>query len=369
MMIRFVRKLISYPGVRKISIVSLFCILAAAAPSFADIGDSGWPIFKKVQTANTRGITSDSPYYGSLLGLFYNPSLLAAKRQREAFLISESGFIGDKLGGLIYGEPLKKGMLAGGIVGYDAGGIELNWVENGQMYTENASAQKDLLAVVSYGYPYRPNLFLGGSLKMAASEIAGRESAMAIGADVGATYLHSDRLYFSAAVQNLGTSSKFIEKSNPLPLTTYMGAGYATRIKDYHLLSGAGMSYNMIDGKMTPEVGVELRYSLVSLNVGYRFNMHESALQLGLGIRWNNVEFGYSYVPGVYLDATHRMNIGYKFALPSGNKKTVSAAKAPAAATKKTAVTKKTPAQPVKKAPARAPAAISKKAVKTTATK
>jgi hypothetical protein len=126
-------------------------------------------------------------------------------------------------------------------------------------------------------------------------------------------YQANDRLTITGAVQNVGGSTKFIDKENPLPTSAYVGAGYATKIKDYQLLSGVGASYNFVDETYAPEFGVELRYSFLSLNAGYRFNAKETNLSFGLGVVWDNIEFGYAYVPGVYLDTTHRMNVSYKF--------------------------------------------------------
>ena len=341
---------------RSVTIFSL-CILSLTATSFADVGKSGWPIFKKAQAVNTRGLTATTPAYSSMLGLFYNPAVLGTKYQREAFLISESGFAGDRLGGLIYGEPTKKGMIAGGLIGYDAGSIELNWMESGELKSQNVSAQRDLMGILSYGYRYRPNLFLGGTVKAATSNIAERASATAFAADLGALYMPSDKTYVSAALQNLGTSSKFINEENPLPTSGYLGGGYTAGIKDYKLLTGAGVTYNMVDQKFIPEMGVEMRYSFISMSLGYRFNMAESVLQMGLGVTWDNIEFGYAYVPGIYLDSTHRVNISYRFTTPFGkdeakNKSAAKTASAGALTTNKTAMTSTAPAPKITYKPA-----------------
>ncbi len=309
----------------KAAAVILMCVALTAATVSADAGKAGWPIFKKAQTANTRGITSSLTFESSLGGLLYNPSILGARTGREAYLISEAGFVGDTLGGVLYGHPLKDSMIAGGIVGYDAGKIELNWIDNGNLMTQTASAQRDLLGIVSYGRRYGDRLLLGGTLKAATSEIAEKSSAYAFAADAGVSYMPAKNISLSAAIQNVGISTKFVEKENPLPTSAYLSGGYLWRIKNYSLLSAAGFTYNLVDETVTPEVGAELRYDSIYMNAGYRFNRKESVLQLGLGIRWNNVEFGYSYMPGVYLDATHRLNLSYKFGSGTANRGAVAA--------------------------------------------
>ncbi len=315
----FVSALKNIPGDRRPLIVLFLCMLSITGTALADAGKAGWPIFRRAEAANTRGLASTSPGYSSLMGLFYNPAAIAGKKEREALIISESGFIGDKLGGIMYGQPLKNGMIAGGLIGYDAGQIELNWMENGELKSENASAQRDLLGILSWGYQHSDKLQLGASFKAATSNIAERSSAQAYAMDAGVVYQPASGCFVSAAFQNFGLATKFIEKANPLPMTAYVGGGYTASVRDYHLLSGAGVSYNIVDEKTVPQAGFELRYSMISLNVGYKFNTQESMLHMGLGVRWDNVEFGYSYVPGVYLDTTHRMNISYRFS--TGGKK------------------------------------------------
>lgn len=347
---------------RSLIALLLVTMFGLSATGFAEVGKSGWMIFKKAQGVNTRGVTSVSSEFGSLPGMLYNPALLGSRTTREAFFMTESGFAGDKLGGLLYGQPLKNGMIAGGLIGYDAGTIELNWMENGALKTQNANAQRDLLGIVSYGYRAKSDLLVGGSLKLATSQLAERSSANAFAADVGVMYMPKEHLALSAAIQNIGISTKFVEKANPLPLSAYFGANYAVKIKDYHLLPGIGVTYNAVDGTIAPEIGMELRYNVISMSVGYKFDRTESALQLGLGINWKNIEFSYAYVPGIYLDTTHRLNVSYKFTDPfakkAGDKETK--ASAPVADSKLSL----TPAPEAK--PAAKPAA--KTAVKTTRT-
>lgn len=294
-------------------LILLSCLFRHYGVALAQAGKSGWPIFRKAQAVNTRGTAAINTPESGLPGLYYNPASIAGKKRSEISIMSESGFIGDKLGGVIYGMPLKNGMIAGSLIGYDAGSMELNWMDNGNLMSENVTAQRDLMASVSYGHRYNQYLYLGGTLKAATTEIAQRASANAFAMDLGFMYRAKPNFYLSGALQNVGTSTKFIDKENPLPTSVYAGGGYVKKIKDSQVILGGGLTYNTVDETMVPETGVELRYGIVAMSAGYRFNVHESALQLGLGIIWHNVEFGYSYVPGVYLDTIHRLNMSYKF--------------------------------------------------------
>ncbi|MEW6557550.1 MAG: hypothetical protein AB1349_09375 [Elusimicrobiota bacterium] len=282
---------------------------------YASFGRSGWIIFRKAQSSKFKGLTTVGAIRGDLSGVFYNPAVLGTNNQREIFFISELGFAEDKFGGFVYGEPLKNGMISGGIVYYDAGKIELNWLEDGELKTnEEIIAQRDLLGILSYGHKFSDDLFSGASLKLATSKIIERESAFAYAGDLGIFYLPLKNFSVSAAAQNLGSSTKFIDDKNSLPTSAYLGSGYLYYLSPVvYCLSGAGATYNFTDKKLIPEIGFEFGCDFVSINVGYRFNIDEANLHFGLGVTYKNIDFGYAYIPGIYLNTTHRVSIGYRF--------------------------------------------------------
>lgn len=280
---------------------------------YADYGESGWVIFKKAQSSRFKGISAVSSIPGNLAGVFYNPALLNTCSHRAVFLISELGFAEDKLGGILYYEPLGKSIIAGGIVYYDAGQIELNWIEYGKLKTDDSSAERDLFGILSYGYQLQNNFSIGLSLKIARSDLIQREAAVAFASDFGFIYMPVKDLLFSVAIQNLGLSTKFIDKENPLPSSGYIGSGYFYQTGYFYLLSALGAVYNWQDKEILPEMGIEFGYNFISMNIGYRFNIEEAKWHFGLGAMWKNIECGYAYIPASYLNATHRISIGYKF--------------------------------------------------------
>ncbi len=293
--------------------ICVICFFHLCNLCYSDFGKSGWPIFRKVSSPKFKCMTTVCAVRGDLSGMFYNPAVLGTNNQREVFFLSELGFTEDKFGGLVYGEPLRNGMFAGGVVYYDAGKMELNWLEGDELKTENVIAQQDLLGLLSYGHKFSEQMFGGATLKLATSRIAERKSSLAYCGDLGVFYLPIENLSVSVAVQNIGSSTKFIEKKNPLPTSGYIGSGYFYRLPStIYLLPGIGMTYNLEDEELIPEAGFEFGYNFVSINIGYRFNVEEAKLHFGLGFNWKNIDFGYAYIPGLYLDTTHRVSIGYK---------------------------------------------------------
>ena len=296
-------------------LLTTYYLLFSTHCLYAFFGKSGWTIFRKVRSAKFKAMTTTTGVRGDLSGVFYNPAVLGTNQQREIFFISERGFAEDKFGGLVYGAPLKNGMIAGGIVYYDAGKVDLYWSEGDGLMTESVIAQQDILGFLSYGHKFSDNFYSGLSVKIATSRLAEKKSAFAYCGDLGVFYFLTDKLGISAAVQNLGSSTKFIEKKNPLPASAYIGGGYMFRLpSNIYFLPSVDATYNLTDEKLIPETGIELGYSFVSINTGYKIlKVGEANLHFGFGLNWKNIDFGYAFIPGSYLDPTHRLSVGYRF--------------------------------------------------------
>lgn len=279
---------------------------------FADSGTSGWTIFKKAQSTRFKGISSVAVVHGDFSGSLYNPALLGVRNQKEIFFVSETGLSEDKLGALLYGMPLKSGMVSGGFAYYDAGNVELNWMDGVELKSETVNAQKDIMGFVSYGRQYSSKLYAGASLKIATSEIAQRKSALAGAVDVGVVYVPVSNMPVSLSVQNVGIATKFVEKENPLPTSVYIGSGYYHTEKKSYFISAGGITSNLSDNTIIPEAGIEYGYDFFSMNVGYRFGVQEAAAHVGIGVHWNNMEFGYAFTPSTYLNPMHRFSISMK---------------------------------------------------------
>ena len=293
---------------------SLFCLFFAARDMYADFGKSGWTIFQKAQSVRSAAITSATPVTGDLSGVFYNPAVLGTDTQQEIFFLSEIGASEDKLGGFVYGMPLKSGMLSVGAVYFDAGQMELNWLDaGGNLLSENVTSQRDMLGIISYGHKFSGSFYSGLSLKVATSEIAERDSSLAYAGDLGVLFMPAEKLNIAAAIQNIGSSTKFLSESNPLPTAGYIGGSYVFDSGKLRIVPAAGVIYNLTDKETSPEVGAEIGYGLLSLNAGYRLNADESNLLIGFILNLRNIDIGYAYIPGQYLNATHRVNIGLKF--------------------------------------------------------
>ncbi|OGS17205.1 MAG: hypothetical protein A2219_03125 [Elusimicrobia bacterium RIFOXYA2_FULL_50_26] len=298
---------------KKKLLVACAALLCAAGVGFGDVGKSGWTIFRKIQSAQPKSIAAIMPLQGDLSGVLYNPAVLGGRRKNELFFVSESGLSDDRLGAALYAFPVGAGTLSAGFAYYDAGMMELNWLEGGQLISDTVAAQKDMLGVISYGRRYAGRLALGASVKLASSEIAQRSSAISGAIDAGLIYEVAKNVPVSVAVQNVGIATKFIDKENPLPTGVYFGGGYRKASRNSYMLSGAGVTYNITDATVVPEAGIELGYDFISANLGYRLANSDAALHCGLGVKAGAIEFGYAFSPAAYLNSTHRFNLTCKF--------------------------------------------------------
>ncbi len=302
-------------------IIIFLILIVIAEPSFSKIGKAGWTIFTKIRSPKFRAVTVTPviTIKGDLSGIFYNPAILAKNYYREIFLLSEIGIINDVFGGVIYGHPLKHSSIAGGVVYYNAGKIDLTWLDlgSGELKKETVTAQQDILGIISYGYRLMENLGLGATLKFATSNLFERASATAFAIDFGWLYSPSiiENLTLSGALQNIGTASKFVEKSDPLPLTVFLSAGFLLEFGKrgyYYIKPAVDTSYLIVEEQVIPEIGVEFGKVPFSLNVGYTF-IEEANWHFGVAIYKKRFDIAYGYLPGIFLNPTHRLSIGYRF--------------------------------------------------------
>jgi len=294
-------------------LLSVIFLLYATNGLYADFGKSGWPIFLKPQPAKFNLLSLVSYNKPALVSILYNPSVGIAKSQREFSLFSEIGFAESKLSGIVYTEPLTGGVLTIGMAYYNAGKIELNWIDTGEVKSRNVTAQSDMLGCLAYSFKFDDNVFMGAALKGATSEIAESGSSFAVAVDIGTFYIPTEEITISCALQNIGSASKFNEKSDLLPVSLFTGVGYRYNYREYCIMPAAGFTSNFVDSKTIFDLGAEFSYDIVSLNLGYRVNIKESNIHLGANIEWEDFNLGYAFLPGNYLEDTHRINLGYKF--------------------------------------------------------
>ncbi len=283
--------------------------------TFLQAKTTGWWIFRRVQSTKPKPVTAVAAVRGDLSGVIYNPSILGTITEKEIFFLSEIvGIANDTFGGVIYGQPVMKySGLSIGIVYYDAGRTTLYWIENGKEQQKTVTIQRDLLGLFSYGQKIATDIFAGITFKFANSRIVEAKDSWAIASDLGILYSPLQNLSLSAAVQNIGTATKFVDETDPLPTSVWFGSCYALNIGKTELIAGIDIPYIIAEQKVIPTIGLEFGISFFAINFAYRFNVIDSVFQVGLTTKLKNFDFGYSFIPATYLSPTHRINLGFRW--------------------------------------------------------
>jgi len=296
----------------------IFCmILLFVSNGFGQKASTGWWIFRRPQSAKPKAVTAVCAVRGDLSGVFYNPSILATLQHREVFLLTELGLANDTFSGVLYGQPFKIAQSAGvsaGVIYYDAGKETLYYIEDGEEKERTVTIQQDILGIVSYGQRFNKNILFGGSIKFANSNIALVKSANAVAVDLGMIYMPPIQgLMLSLSAQNLGSSTKFINKAEELPMSIWFGTSLTKEIRSSILSFGIEVPYIIKENRILPSIGIEYIVGLFAVNLGYRFGAEDSLLHIGFGITIKKFDFNYAFIPATYLSHTHRLNIGYRF--------------------------------------------------------
>ncbi|OGS22982.1 MAG: hypothetical protein A2252_06200 [Elusimicrobia bacterium RIFOXYA2_FULL_39_19] len=297
-------------------ILFFLLIVISASTSYSVVGQTGWQIMRRAQSARPQPLNNIIAVNADLSGVFYNSAILGTLNNRKVSLLSESGSANDTFGGVLYGQPLGNTLgICVGYIYYDAGKMTLDWMEGSTEYTNTVTSQKDTLAVISAGKALSSKLLAGVTLKYATNNIAEVKEATAYAGDIGLIYMLNNKLNISLSGQNFGSSTKFITKAEELPTTVSFGISYLVPRNDRSYIGLAvDVPYILKEERVVPNIGLEYCLGKVAFDIGYRLNVEESQLQVGFsaGIS-RNLELGYAFIPASYLSSTHRLNLGYRF--------------------------------------------------------
>jgi hypothetical protein len=181
----------------------------------------------------------------------------------------------------------------------------------------------DSAYMLSYGKSVNSRLSLGATGKYIRQTIDSTD-ASAYAMDGGALYLTDwHEVRFGAAVQNLGSKVKFVNESDPLPLTYRLGASaplLAHRLlvssdliipRDHQVGLALGTEYK---GKISKDLGYAMR-------AGYRSDTDVSGfsgVSIGSGLELGRGSLDFAWVPFGDLGNAYRFSLHVKFG-PSGD--------------------------------------------------
>jgi hypothetical protein len=164
-----------------------------------------------------------------------------------------------------------------------------------------------------WAHPVGQRIAVGNAIKWAYQKLD-IESASALAADLGITYMVFPEMTVGASVRNLGTRPKFIDKAYDLPREFRVGAAYSPLVESR--LRGVIISVDFIiphwgEKSSKFNFGGEYTYqNLVAIRTGYGINYDTRGFSIGGGLKYRHYFFDYAYVPSTSeLNDTHRMTL------------------------------------------------------------
>ena len=240
---------------------------------------------------------------GDVLGIHYNPALASTLKEKQASILYQRGIAEDNFGAFCVGAPLGFGTVAGSLVYYNAGDVELIDSE-GEERTVNA--QKDLLAIFSYAKKIG-KFSAGASLKYLSSKLAEEKEATTLAFDLGGNYQIDDRTMVGLAILNIGGELKYLEEADKVPLTVRAGISH-----QWPELLVAGDIVKR-DDKTSGHIGAEYTFKkLLSIQAGYTIDKDLGGPGFGFGLNHNQFSINYALSSKEDLDLSHYVGLTYK---------------------------------------------------------
>lgn len=177
----------------------------------------------------------------------------------------------------------------------------------------------DLAFSAAYGWNYRPDLALGGAVKLIRQSID-TESGASVALDLGLlrSFAWRGAVYTAgASVQNIGPGIKFVSRRYGLPLI--FRTGLSRRFDEYGLLVSLEAD-KAVDNYPSFVLGTEYKLTdRLSVRSGYSYRLHGNELggwsgfSAGAGVAFDRLTFDYAFSPFGVLGNSHRFSINLRF--------------------------------------------------------
>lgn len=210
----------------------------------------------------------------------------------------------------------RRGVLGLGVYGFSAGELDRRGTTDAD-HPLGTFGANDLAVALSYGLPLDDRVSLGGSLKFIRQSIDDK-TASAFALDMGTLYRLDRRLTLAGGLRHLGSSPKFVSKSDPLPLVWYLGSRYRLRPRwtaamDLALPRDRAVSFSL-GTEYTRDLSENVRGALR----GGFFSRNTDAeglggVSAGFGLGYGSADFDFAWVPFGDLGSTFRYSFTVKF--------------------------------------------------------
>ncbi len=257
---------------------------------------------------------------GDIDALAYNPAGIAGINRWEASFTHAEWLVDTRYDYLGYGHTTRLGTFGLSAIRMSYGDLEGRSVSRQQ--TANFSAY-DSAYTLAYANTIGDYASLGGAVKILERKIdSDRASSYAM--DFGAVRrLTGTPAQVGASVLNIGPGTRFIDQTDPLPLTLTVGTLYRGSAR---WQANIDLRHLPHDKVTTALGGFEFKpVSILALRAGYQVPFkstgHEEAWDIdnirgGIGLQITRLYLDYALAPMGDLGLTHRFTVSFRFGLP-----------------------------------------------------
>jgi len=247
--------------------------------------------------------------------IYYNPGGLASLFRRELGATHTEWLLGSKFDFLGYAQPTSFGTLGLGATRLTSGAIDARGADRSASGGFEAS---DTALTVGLGRRVSAATGAGANLKYIRSQL-GQDSAQTFALDLGVVRrLEGRPASLGLSVLNLGKGLKYLDQTDPLPLTVAAGASYRL----------AGLVQLAVDLRHEPgarrtDFGFGSEYAVLpsfSLRAGYASVSPQAVsgsllagLGGGLGLKLSDYRADYTFSPFGALGNIQRVSVGARF--------------------------------------------------------
>lgn len=302
----------------------VFCLVfSVLSPALAKAAGTSGAQFLKI-SPGARPVAMGEAFTGvadDINAIYWNPAgLTAVKSQVETMFTHTIWFESISLNNAAYIQRVGKRTVIGGLATHLTTGQVPKYDRLGGRAGDSYGAS-DLMTSITLARLVDEKVSVGLNGKFIQQRLDG-ESAVSWAIDVGLMYRQRPNFRFGGSINNLGTFSRFRDKSNLLPLTVKLGLAYYW-LKSLTLALDANMPN---DNNTYFNFGMEYanhRCDWMALRLGYKTISARdlgglAGFAAGFGLFIAKMpeklcEFDYSWVPYGELGETHRFSLIFKW--------------------------------------------------------
>ncbi len=238
----------------------------------------------------------------------YNPASLRTLTSSQLSVMYQRGITDDSRGRFLMGKPIDCGGIGMNINYYDGGGVDVN----DGLTKRSADAKKDFVFTLGAARSIG-NVAVGIAGKYISSEIIEQENAAAWAADFGAQVSLHPRWTLGAALQNVGTNLKYVNKRERLPRIGRLGATWQALQGPLPLLILAEVPFFFNEEEIRPAAGAETQVGPMAFRVGYKSRNELANFSFGAGFAIRQFSIDYSYGLVSEINDEHNVSFNVKF--------------------------------------------------------